>query len=78
VITMVAMVVPDEGVEKLVTIIELKNAATPARMPWGRMGLVKREVTSTISKSNGLSVSDLVLVSPTTSGNVRRAECVRL
>ena len=46
-----------------------------------RLGVVKREVTSAISKSHGLSVADLVLVSPgsipiTTSGKVRRGECV--
>ena len=48
-----------------------------------RLGVIKREVTSAISTSHGLSVADLVLVSPgsipiTTSGKVRRAESVRL
>ena len=45
------------------------------------MGRVKREVTSAISTSHGLSVADLVLVAPgsipiTTSGKIRRAQCV--
>ena len=45
------------------------------------LGMVKREVTSAISNSHGLSVADLVLVPPgsipiTTSGKVRRAACV--
>ncbi|KLO32789.1 AMP-binding protein [Mycobacterium haemophilum] len=77
-----AIAVPDHGVEKLVAIIELKKRngsdedATSLRV-------VKREVTSAISKSHGLRVADLVLVSPgaipiTTSGKVRRAQCVEL
>ena len=46
-----------------------------------RLGAVKREVTSALSSSHGLSVADLVLVPPgsiptTTSGKVRRSECV--
>jgi long-chain fatty acid adenylyltransferase FadD28 len=41
---------------------------------------VKNEVTSAISTSHGLSIADLVLVSPgsipiTTSGKVRRRAC---
>ena len=48
-----------------------------------RLGVVKREVTSAISKSHGLSLADLVVVSPrsipiTTSGKVRETECVEL
>jgi fatty acid CoA ligase FadD28 len=48
-----------------------------------RLGAVKREVTSAISTSHGLSVSDFVLVTPgaipiTTSGKIRRSECVQL
>jgi acyl-CoA synthetase (AMP-forming)/AMP-acid ligase II len=79
----VAIAVPDEGVEKLVTIIELKKHGDSEEEALERLGAVKREVTSAISKSHGLTVSDLVLVSPgsipiTTSGKVRRAECVQL
>jgi fatty acid CoA ligase FadD28 len=77
----VAIAVPDEGVEKLVTIIELKKRGDSDEEALERLGVVKRDVTSAISKSHGLTVSDLVLVSPgsipiTTSGKVRRAECV--
>ena len=48
-----------------------------------KLAAVKREVTSAISNSHGLSVWDLVLVPPgsipiTTSGKVRRGDCVRL
>jgi acyl-CoA synthetase (AMP-forming)/AMP-acid ligase II len=45
-----------------------------------RLGLVKNDVTSTISNSLGLNVVDLVLVQPgsipTTSGKIRRSACV--
>jgi long-chain fatty acid adenylyltransferase FadD28 len=79
----VAIAVPDGGVEKLVTIIELKKRGDSDEDAMDRLGMVKRQVTSAISHSHGLSVGDLVLVAPgsipiTTSGKVRRAECVRL
>ena len=80
----VAIAVPDDGgIEQLVAIIELKEGDESDQDAAERLGLIKREVTSVISTSHGLSVADLVLVSPgsipiTTSGKVRRAECVRL
>jgi len=78
-----AIAVPDRGVEKLVAIIELKKRGDSDEEATDRLRVVKREVTSAISKSHGLSVSDLVLVSPgsipiTTSGKIRRAQCVEL
>ena len=79
-----AIAVPDDGgVEKLVAIIELKKQGDSEEAAMHRLGVVKREVTSAISKSHGLSVADLVLVSQgsipiTTSGKVRRTECVQL
>jgi long-chain fatty acid adenylase/transferase FadD23 len=78
----VAIAVPDDGGEKLVTIIEVKRRGSKEDVT-ERLGMVKREVTAAISTSHGLSVSDLVMVSPgaipiTTSGKVRRAECVKL
>ena len=81
----VAIAVPDDGIgggEKLVTIVEVKRRGAKEDV-MERLGMVKREVTAAISTSHGLSVSDLVLVSPgaipiTTSGKVRRAECVKL
>ena len=80
-----AIAVPDDGGaggEKLVTIIEVKRRGSEEDV-LERLGMVKREVTAAISTSHGLSVSDLVLVSPgaipiTTSGKVRRAECAKL
>jgi fatty acid CoA ligase FadD28 len=79
----VAIAVSDGGHEKLVTIIELKKQGDSQEDATDRLVLVKREVTSAISQAHGLSVADVVLVSPgsipiTTSGKVRRAECVRL
>lgn len=76
-----AITVPDRGVEKLVAIIELKKRDNSDEDE--RLRAVKREVTSAISKSHGLSVWDLVLVSPgsipiTTSGKIRRSQCVEL
>ncbi len=79
----VAIAVPDRGGEKLVTIIEVRRRGASNEDVAERLGVVKREVTAAISTSHGLTVSDLVMVSPgaipiTTSGKVRRAECVKL
>ncbi|OBA90272.1 acyl-CoA synthetase [Mycobacteriaceae bacterium 1482268.1] len=75
-----AIAVPDRNTEKLVVIIEarLRDEAEEAAE---KLSTVKREVTSAISNTHGLSVADLVLVPPgsipiTTSGKVRRAACV--
>lgn len=78
-----AIAVSEHGAEKLVAIIELKKKDESDDEAAERLGFVKREVTSAISKSHGLSVADLVLVSPgsipiTTSGKIRRAQCVEL
>jgi fatty acid CoA ligase FadD28 len=76
-----AISVPDEGTEKLVAIIELKNRADSNEEAINKFEVVKRKVTSAISNLHGLSVADLVVVAPgsipiTTSGKVRRAACV--
>ncbi|BBZ37872.1 long-chain-fatty-acid--AMP ligase FadD28 [Mycobacterium conspicuum] len=78
----VAIAVPDHDIEQLVAIIELKMWGESEQDASGRLGIVKREVISAISTSHGLSVADLVMVSPgsipiTTSGKVRRAECAQ-
>ncbi|KAA1251980.1 AMP-binding protein [Mycobacterium simiae] len=78
-----AIAVPMDGIEKLVTIIEFRQKNESAEEAAERLGYVKRKVTSAISKSHGLSVADLVLVPQgsipvTTSGKVRRAQCVEL
>jgi acyl-CoA synthetase (AMP-forming)/AMP-acid ligase II len=79
----VAIAVPQDGVEKLVAVIELKKKDESAEEAAERYGFVKREVTSAISKGHGLSASDLVLVPQgsipiTTSGKPRRAQCVEI
>jgi long-chain fatty acid adenylyltransferase FadD28 len=76
-----AIAVPDGRTEKLVAIVELKKRGDSHEEVMDRLGIVKREVTSAISRSHGLRVADLVLVAPgslpiTTSGKVRRAACV--
>jgi fatty acid CoA ligase FadD28 len=75
-----AIAVPDEGTEQLVVIIEVTKRGESHEAA-DKLTVVKREVTSAISNSHGLSVADLVLVPPgsipiTTSGKVRRAACV--
>jgi long-chain fatty acid adenylyltransferase FadD28 len=78
-----AIAVPDKGVEKLVAIIEFKKRGNSSEEAVDRLRSVKREVISAISNSHGLNLADLVLVSPgsipiTTSGKVRRSQCVWL
>ncbi|UMB67558.1 AMP-binding protein [Mycobacterium paraterrae] len=75
----VAISVPDDGIEKLVAIAELKDQARQDAAQ--QLASVKNDVTSAISTSHGLSIADLVLVPPgsipiTTSGKVRRRACV--
>jgi len=79
----VAIGVPDDGIEKLVAIIELKQHNESDEDRKQRHDAVKREVTAAISTQHGLSAADLVLVTPgslpiTTSGKVRRRACVEL
>ncbi len=76
-----AIAVPDQGTEKVVAIIELKDRTDYHENGADKFGVVKRQVTSAISHVHGLSVADLVVVAPgsipiTTSGKVRRAACV--
>jgi long-chain fatty acid adenylyltransferase FadD28 len=76
-----AIAVPDGHTEKLVAIVELKKRGDSPAEVADKLGVLKREVTSAISRSHGLAVADLVLVAPgslpiTTSGKVRRAACV--
>ena len=75
-----AIAVPDGHTEQLVVIIEVKKRGESHEEAADKLA-VKREVTSAISNSHGLSVADLVVVAPgsipiTTSGKVRRAACV--
>jgi fatty acid CoA ligase FadD21 len=76
----VAISVPVNSTEKLVTVIEVKKQgdSTTEAMRW--LSEVKSDITSAISNAHGLNVGDLVLVPPgsiptTTSGKIRRAAC---
>nr|WP_163760792.1 AMP-binding protein [Mycobacterium botniense] len=76
-----AIAVPDEGTEKLVAIVELKNHGRSGDDAMADLDTLKRQVTSAISSAHGLAVADLVVVPPgsipiTTSGKVRRSACV--
>lgn len=75
-----AVAVPDGSTEQLVVIIELRDRGD-SEDSTDRFAVVKRDVTSAISNSHGLSVADLVLVAAgsipiTTSGKVRRSACL--
>jgi long-chain fatty acid adenylyltransferase FadD28 len=77
-----AIAVPDEDMEQLVVIAEVKKRRGESDEDvMHKFVGVKRDVTSAVSNSHGLGVADLVLVPPgsipiTTSGKVRRAACV--
>ncbi len=75
-----AVSIPDERTERLVAIAEVKKRGSEEEA-LQRLRTVKREVASAIKKSHSVRVADLVLVPPgslpiTTSGKVRRSECV--
>lgn len=77
----VAIAVPDDRTEKLVTIIELMKRGRTDEEEKNRLRTVKREVASSISRSHRLRVADVVMVAPgsipvTTSGKVRRSASV--
>jgi fatty acid CoA ligase FadD21 len=76
-----AISVPVDSTEQLVTVIELKKPGDSNEEAVRWLSGVKSNVTSAISNAHGLSVGDVVLVSPgslptTTSGKIRRAACV--
>jgi fatty acid CoA ligase FadD21 len=75
-----AIAVPVNSTEKLVTVIEVKKPSDLDDDAMRRLDAVKSDVTAAVSNAHGLSVEDLVLVSPgtiptTTSGKIRRAAC---
>ena len=76
-----AIAISDARSETLVAIIELKKKGDSDEEAKARFDAIKRDITSAISKSHGLTVADLVLVGPgaipiTTSGKIRRSTCV--
>lgn len=77
-----AISVQDGHSEQLVAVVEYKNRGA-AEDAQDRIQNLKRELTSAISRSHGVRVSDLVLVAPgsipiTTSGKIRRSSCIEL
>lgn len=79
----VAVAVPDEdGVEKLVTIVEFKSRGDSEEAAQ-RVTDVKRKITAAVSRTHELGIADLVMVPPhsiplTTSGKVRRRDSLKL
>ncbi len=76
-----AISIPDDRSEQLVAIVEWKKRGGSDEEALHRLGTIKREVASAISRSHSVRVADLVLVLPgsipiTTSGKVRRSACV--
>ena len=68
--------------ERLVVIAEVKTPGSLDDEAQNLLNSVRQQVTSEISKSHGLRVTDLVLVPSgsipiTTSGKIRRASCVQ-
>jgi long-chain fatty acid adenylase/transferase FadD26 len=75
-----AISVPKDRSEQLVVIAELKKRGSSGEEARDRLGTVKRQVSSVISKLHGLRLADLVLVPPgsipiTTSAKVGRSTC---
>ena len=76
-----AISVPDDQTERLVVIAEVKKRGSSEQEAQDKLLSVKREVASAVSRMHSVRVADLVLVPPgslpiTTSGKVRRSECV--
>ena len=76
----VAISVPGDGTERPVVIIEV-DTQSDSDDALRALRAVKREVAAAISTSHGLTVTDIVVVSPfsiplTRSGKVRRSACV--
>jgi acyl-CoA synthetase (AMP-forming)/AMP-acid ligase II len=75
-----AISVQDDRSEQLVAIIEVKKRGATEEEVMQSYATVKRDVTSAISTSHGITAADLVLVSRgaipiTTSGKIRRSAC---
>lgn len=75
-----AISVPDDATERLVAIAEVRKRGSTDDEAMRTLSNVRRAVTSAVSKSHSVRVTDLVLVEPgsipiTTSGKVRRSAC---
>ncbi|TGD83898.1 acyl-CoA synthetase [Mycolicibacterium sp. CH28] len=79
----VAVAVPDDGVEKLVVVMEIRKRGDSDEEARQKIDAVKREVTAAISNAHGIATADVVPVPPgsipvTTSGKLRRQSSVDL
>jgi len=77
-----AISIADGSSEQLVAIVELKNLGASEEAQ-DRIRSFKRELTSAITRTHDVRVSDLVIVAPgsipiTTSGKIRRSTCIEL
>lgn len=78
-----AIAVEDESSEQLVVLVEVKEKAASQDELNEKIATLRRDVTSAISNSHGLSVADIVPVPRgalpiTTSGKIRRASCAEM
>lgn len=76
-----AIAVPNDGMDELVVVMEVKKRGDSDEDAKRNFADIKREVTSAISNSHNLRAVDLVLVDPgslpiTTSAKIRRSTCV--
>ncbi|WP_099250523.1 AMP-binding protein [Mycobacterium sp. shizuoka-1] len=79
----VAVAVPDDTVEKLVVVMEVRKRGDSDEEAKQNIETVKREVTAAISNVHGIAAADVVPVAPgsipvTTSGKLRRQASVDL
>jgi long-chain fatty acid adenylyltransferase FadD28 len=79
----VAIAVPDDAVEKLVVVMEVRKRGDSDEEARQQLDAVKRDVTSAISNVHGIAAADVVPVAPgsipvTTSGKLRRQSSVDL
>jgi acyl-CoA synthetase (AMP-forming)/AMP-acid ligase II len=78
-----AISVQQDSAEQLVVLVEAKKRGDTDEEVKANFATLKREVTSAISNSHGLSVADIVLVPRgalpiTTSGKIRRASSAEM
>lgn len=76
-----AIAVPGDGSERLATIVEAKKKGGTEDEALDRLRIIKRDVSSAVSSTHGVRISDFVFVGPgsipiTTSGKVRRSAAV--
>ena len=77
----VAIAVPDDNTERLVTIVEYKQRGGDEMEASERYRRIKQQVRSAVSDAHSVRVADVVLVGAgsipiTTSGKIRRSACI--